>query len=132
MKILYVCAELFPYVKTGGLADASAGLAPALRALGCDVRFLMPGYPSVVQQARALRRVAALACHEPSRCGPVALPPLALDQTILPGFDFPIYLLCAPAFFDRPGNPYSDPAGKDWSDNALRFAALSWLAAALG
>jgi starch synthase len=34
--------------------------------------------------------------------------------------------------FDRPGNPYLDPDGREWGDNALRFAALSWSAARIG
>ncbi len=132
MKVLYVCAELFPYVKTGGLADASDGLARALQALGCDVRFLLPAYPSVLREVGALRRVADLPQRQQPWRGAVALPPMTLDLARPSDFDVPLYLLCAPAFFDRPGNPYCDAAGQDWGDNALRFAAFSWLAAALG
>ena len=34
VKVLYVSAELFPLLKTGGLADVSAALPPALAAQG--------------------------------------------------------------------------------------------------
>lgn len=44
MKILMVCAEYAPLAKTGGLADAVAGLAGALAARGHDVRVLLPMY----------------------------------------------------------------------------------------
>jgi starch synthase len=44
MKILMVCAELAPWAKTGGLADAVAGLSDALAASGHDVRVLLPRY----------------------------------------------------------------------------------------
>jgi hypothetical protein len=44
MKILMVCAEFAPWAKTGGLADAVAGLSDALSASGHDVRVLMPRY----------------------------------------------------------------------------------------
>ena len=44
MKILMVCAELAPWAKTGGLADAVAGLSAALGAAGHDVRVLLPRY----------------------------------------------------------------------------------------
>ncbi|MBC7618163.1 MAG: glycogen/starch synthase, partial [Candidatus Saccharibacteria bacterium] len=47
MKVLFVCAELFPLLKTGGLADVSAALPPALRKAGCDVRLLLPAYPAL-------------------------------------------------------------------------------------
>ena len=44
MKILMVCAEFAPWAKTGGLADAVAGLSDALAASGHDVRVLLPKY----------------------------------------------------------------------------------------
>jgi starch synthase len=44
MKLLMVCAEFAPWAKTGGLADAVAGLAQALGAAGHEVRVLLPGY----------------------------------------------------------------------------------------
>ena len=36
-----------------------------------------------------------------------------------------LFVLDAPHLFDRPGNPYLGPDGRDWSDNAHRFAALA-------
>ena len=39
-----VCAEFAPWAKTGGLADAVAGLSDALCAGGHDVRVLLPRY----------------------------------------------------------------------------------------
>ena len=44
MKILMVSAEYAPLAKTGGLADAVAGLAAALAQRGHDVRTVMPRY----------------------------------------------------------------------------------------
>jgi len=44
MKILMVCAEFAPWAKTGGLADAVAGLSDALVAAGHDIRVLLPRY----------------------------------------------------------------------------------------
>jgi len=40
-----------------------------------------------------------------------------------------LLLLDAPHLFDRSGGIYIDEAGKDWEDNALRFAALSQVGA---
>ena len=48
LRVLYVCSEVFPLLKTGGLADVSAGLPPALAAAGAEVRLLLPAFPSVV------------------------------------------------------------------------------------
>ena len=36
-----------------------------------------------------------------------------------------LFVLDAPHLFDRPGNPYLGADGRDWPDNALRFAALA-------
>ena len=47
MKALYVCTELYPLLKTGGLGDVSGALPPALRDAGCDVRVLLPGFPAI-------------------------------------------------------------------------------------
>jgi starch synthase len=44
MKILMVCAEFAPWAKTGGLADAVAGLSDALSQAGHDVRVVLPRY----------------------------------------------------------------------------------------
>ena len=48
LRVLYACSEVFPLLKTGGLADVSAGLPPALAAQGADVRLLLPAFPSIM------------------------------------------------------------------------------------
>lgn len=45
MRVLHVCSEIFPLLKTGGLADVTAALPPELDKEGCDVRMLVPGFP---------------------------------------------------------------------------------------
>ena len=49
MKILFVTPELAPWVKTGGLGDVAGALPAALRALGHDVRVLVPASPALLQ-----------------------------------------------------------------------------------
>jgi starch synthase len=132
MKVLYVCTELFPFLKTGGLADVTAGLTQALQAGGCDVRLLIAGLPAIAADALGETFVARLP-DGPAPWGRAPdLPAADLMQAMLPGYAVPIYLLRAPALFDRPGNPYQGPDGRDWPDNAQRFAALGWAAATLG
>src|SRR6185436_890900 len=48
-KVLFVAAEAFPLVKTGGLGDVAGSLPPALQRLGVDVRVLMPAYGDVLK-----------------------------------------------------------------------------------
>lgn len=131
MKVLYVCSELYPFLKTGGLADVSAGLPPALAALGCEVRMLLPAFPAIARQATVQRVVAPLPDASPWGRAPT-LAPAEIALAELPGWGTPVYLLRAPSLFDRAGNPYLGPDGTDWPDNAQRFAALGWAGACLG
>ena len=60
MKILMVCAEFAPWAKTGGLADAVAGLSDALCARGHDVRVLLPKYSHLPAPRGSRRSLAAV------------------------------------------------------------------------
>ena len=59
MKILYVSPEITPFAKTGGLADVAQALPKALKALGHDIRAVMPKYLSIADQNLAMERVAS-------------------------------------------------------------------------
>ena len=50
LKVLFATSEVAPLIKTGGLADVSGALPAALRAIGVDVRVLVPGYSQVIEQ----------------------------------------------------------------------------------
>jgi hypothetical protein len=51
MRVLFVSSEMYPLIKTGGLADVSAALPKALTALGAEMRLLLPGYPKAIESA---------------------------------------------------------------------------------
>src|SRR5258708_40214061 len=49
LRVLAVASEIYPIVKTGGLADVVGALPVALRAYGIETRTLVPGYPDVIK-----------------------------------------------------------------------------------
>ncbi|MBI3898281.1 MAG: glycogen synthase GlgA [Gammaproteobacteria bacterium] len=122
-KVLFVTSEAHPLMKTGGLGDVCGSLPPALKALGSDVRLLLPGYRSAKAAAGELRTVAQINL----RSGTSA----TLLEGTLPGSDVVVWLVDYPPAYDRPGNPYLDTSGQPWFDNAPRFALLCQVAVAL-
>ncbi len=124
MRILQVASEAFPLVKTGGLADVTAGLSQALVRSGDEVRLLMPAYPGVAEAAEATPGVEL---GDPLGTGPCRLLVGRLPET-----DVEVWLLDAPQLFARPGGPYLDATGHDHADNALRFGLLGRVGALLG
>jgi starch synthase len=122
VRVLAVASEIYPLIKTGGLADVVGALPIALRGYGIKTRTLVPGYPDVI---KALAEAEVL-LHWPQFYGG--------RIRLLGGSreNLDLLVLDAPHLFARPGNPYVTPDGKDWPDNGVRFAALSRMAAEIG
>ena len=119
MQILSVASEVFPLIKTGGLADVTGALPGALSQHGVSVRTLMPAYPGVTAQLRKPKAVASFDDLFGGRATVLAGQAAGLDLLILD----------APHLYDRKGGAYGDAAGNDWDDNWRRFAALGKAAA---
>lgn len=124
MRVLHVAAEVFPLVKTGGLADVVAALPVALAEQGADARLLLPGLPPVLEAVQGARTVIDIgACFGALR--------VRLLLARMPGSRLPVYVVDAPYLYRRGGSPYQDSQGEEWSDNLQRFALLGWVAAHL-
>jgi len=124
MRVLYITAELYPWVKLGGLGDVAAALPPALIAEGIDVRLLLPGFRGFLDAFPGITDVVRLTT-------PFAGERVRVSLARLPGTDSLAYLVDHPAFYDRAGNPYAEPSGSDWPDNHHRFGLFGWIAAEL-
>lgn len=119
MQVLSVASEIYPLIKTGGLADVTGALPAALAEHGIAVRTLVPGYPSLLSRlgkVKAVRRYDAL---------------FGATASVLAAKvgELDLLVLDAPEFFNREGGPYGDLTGTDWNDNWRRFAALSQVGA---
>jgi starch synthase len=124
MKILFAASEVYPLVKTGGLADVAGALPLALAGLGLDMRVMLPAY-------RQVREGAGFTGKEIFLGDPFGSGEMRLREAKLPGSGLKLLLLDCPALFDRPGGPYQREDGAEWPDNDIRFAALAYAAAAL-
>ena len=121
IEVLSVASEVYPLIKTGGLADVAGALPGALGGRGVTMRTLVPGYPAVMSKlggGRVVREIDDLFGV-----------PAKLIAARVEGLD--VIVIDAPVLYDRPGNPYVSPDGWDWPDNWKRFAALGWVAAEL-
>ena len=121
MRLLFVSSEVYPFAKTGGLADVSEALPRALANLGADVRILMPAYGCALRKISRPQPIADLS-------GILGVQDARLLSARLPGSDIPVWLADAPELYHRDGL-YQNSQGQDWPDNARRFAFLSHVAA---
>jgi starch synthase len=124
MRVLQACAEIFPLLKTGGLADVAGALPAALREQGADVRVVLPGFDPILRGLRNMRVVASLQ-------GMLGASQARLLLGTLEGSDLQAYVIDAPSLYLRSGGPYSDVHGEPYADNHRRFAPLGYAAAAL-
>jgi len=119
-RVLSVASECVPLLKTGGLADVVGALPGALAAHGWEMRVLMPAYPGLATRIGGGRVVWSDKALFGGKARVLAGEVEGLQ----------VMLLDAPHLYDRAGGPYAGPGG-DHADNAERFAALGWAAAAI-
>jgi starch synthase len=120
MQILFVASEVAPFSKTGGLGDVAAALPEALAERGHEVAVVAPRYGSIDPVARGLARLD-LDLHVR---GEVA--------GLFRGGSgkAPVYFVEHGRYFGGRTGIYGEH-GRDYGDNAQRFAFLSRAALAI-
>lgn len=115
MKIILVSSEVFPFAKTGGLADVVGALPRELEKLEHEVSVFMPGYRTVESAGHSITPLDV-------RCEiPVGdqFEPCHFSKSQLPDSKATLYLVQHEGYFHRDGL-YGDQQG-DYEDNASRF-----------
>ena len=113
LKILFVSAEVHPFAKTGGLADVSGALPPALYKLGHDIPVIVPKYSCT---SKAGKRMQALKVD-------LELPGFSQKGTLFQSEltdSVPVYLIEHDGYYNRE-HIYGEP-GSDYPDSLERFA----------
>ena len=115
MKIVHVASELYPYVKTGGLADAVGSLTSTLADRGHDVAVFVPGYRTALEHKDLTRAEQRLGLRvemgDRIYTGDVRVLPVKKGLTV--------YFIKREEFFDR-RLPYGN-GERDYEDNDARF-----------
>src|SRR5438105_12018157 len=118
MNVLLASSEVYPYSKTGGLADMVGALAKALARAGHRVGVISPLYLGIRERLSELKRLDLL-LEVPLGVHQVRGEVWTLDAA--PSLTF--YFVDQPGFYQRDGLYQKD--GVDYPDNAERFIFLA-------
>ncbi len=122
--VVHLCAEYFPYARTGGLAEAARGLHRFQDRGGLQTMAIVPLYRSARPYLHRLEAVGE----------PFSLRFGAREETFRlwhdldPASETPTCFIEHEGYFDRAGI-YGE-AGRDYPDNHLRFSAFAAAAVA--
>ncbi|MBN2401539.1 MAG: glycogen synthase [Spirochaetes bacterium] len=114
MKIAFISSEVYPYAKTGGLADVSYSITKALAKAGHDVCIFMPGYHSIDKNKFHVKlAIAPLIIEAGTEKNYAAI----LESSYIPGVK--TYFINYERYFTRDGL-YGE-CDTEYKDNAERF-----------
>ena len=99
MKIAFVSSEVFPYAKTGGLADVAGSLPIELSKLGHEVKVFMPNYKSIDHNKYFINRIEIIPDF-PVRVGGWDRD-VKLYNSFLPNSNVEIIFIDHPYYFHR-------------------------------
>ena len=116
MKILLASSEVYPFAKTGGLADVAGALPKALKKLGVDVRVILPKYKGIEDRFSVRYKNYPVSCQISQ-----AIVTAEIAETEYDGIT--AYLVEKDEYYYR-DYLYSTQDG-DYLDNAERFIFFS-------
>ncbi|HEY3275187.1 MAG TPA: glycogen synthase GlgA [Syntrophorhabdaceae bacterium] len=117
MKVLIASPEIFPFVKTGGLADVTGALPKALKKLGADVRVILPKHKGIDEQKFPMEyKNMTVSCQVSQSMVDAEIVESSYDGVTA-------YLVEKDEYYYR-DYLYSTPDG-DYLDNAERFVFFS-------
>ena len=117
LKILFLAAEAVPFAKVGGLADVAGSLPQAVKALGHDVRLMIPRYGTIRSDKFPMKKIG-----DPFSIpiGPREEKAHLISTTTGEGPDVqvPVYLIWNDLYFSSRDRVYG------FEDDAQRFAVF--------
>jgi starch synthase len=121
-SILFTASEIYPFAKTGGLADVAYGLPLALRDLEHDIRVMLPKYGAISERKNRIHEINRLK-DIPIQVGEREEPATVKSSSITnPRTKVQAYMTTNYHYYDSKWGVYSDPeTGVEYADNDERF-----------
>jgi len=118
MKILFASSEVYPFAKTGGLADVAGSLPSALSRLGHDVKVVMPWYRFISEEQWGIKKLREFFVRHAGRKEEIVLFTGVLPKTAVEI----LFVSCEP--LSRRSGLYQE-SGTDYPDNLEGFSLFS-------
>lgn len=121
LSILYVASEVYPFAKTGGLADVGYSFPISIRDLGHDIRVMLPKYGNISERKNHIHQINRL-CDIPIPVGGIMEPATVKSSSINnPRTKVQAYVTTNFNYFDAKKGLYSDPVTGASYNNDERF-----------
>lgn len=122
LSVLFTASEIFPFAKTGGLADVAYGLPIALRDLEHDVRVMLPKYGAISERKNRIHEINRLKDFPVSVGDKIESATVKSSSILNPRTKVQAYMTTNFTYFDSKWGLYNDPeTGIEYTDNDERF-----------
>lgn len=99
LNVAFVASEVYPFAKTGGLADVSGALPKALAENGVNVKVFMPLYSQIDKVAHGLNKIFQVGdIHVKFGSDEYYI---KVYKSVIPGSKVEVYFIDSPTHYDR-------------------------------
>ncbi|MBI1806709.1 MAG: glycogen/starch synthase [Ignavibacteria bacterium] len=121
IAILFVASEAEPFIKTGSIGDLAGNLPKTLKAMGHDIRVMLPGYGSIsnrrfqIHNLLRMKDIEVPVARDLERANVKSSYLNSENQKVL------VYFLANDRYFNRQGLYFHPETKKYFTDNDERF-----------
>jgi len=119
--ILFVASEAEPFIKTGSIGDLAGSLPRTLKALGHDIRVMLPGYGSISNRRFQIHNLLRMKDIEVPVASVMELAHVKSSYLCSENHKVLVYFLSNDRYFNREGLYFHPDTKKYFSDNDERF-----------
>ncbi len=97
LRVLFAVWEVEPFLKVGGLGEVARSLPRALKAMGVDIRLIVPHYRALKTFGQRKKLMGSFTIRYGTRKIPITVHRISFLTT-----DIPVYLIGNRQYFDKP------------------------------